>query len=216
MSTATAVKTRPILFSGPMIRALLSGQKSQTRRVAKNFPDWVDHVTPWSDGGVQIWNAADDGMSFRECPYGKPGDQLWVRETWRLDFDSGHGAKQADGRYKTDNHYRVVYRAGGEVAFEWVGYDFEPDPYIKALGRDDSWRPSIFMPKWASRILLEIVEVRVERLRSISVSDQLAEGATPEKPFGTVWRAINTKPGIRWEDNPWVWAISFRRLEPTP
>lgn len=284
MSTATTVKSRPILFSGPMIRALLAGQKTQTRRVAKNFPDWVDHVSPWCSGGVQIWNAEDDGMNFRECPHGKPGERLWVRESLWISDCGGYFARDLYRPHEVmcevlsrDGSRRWRVRGERERIGEgdytdtvvgwgnhgcdrgrgedrrWVpAFDqsfiggLEPPtpehPYGKTIDRREAmfrkhW-PAIHMPRWASRLTLEITEVRVERLNDISESDCWSEGIEEidgmfrnaeiidmanrigcciddAKPtYACLWESING-PGS-WTANPFVWVVSFRRLESSP
>lgn len=168
---------RPILFSAPMVRAILEGRKTQTRRVVKPQSKIVVHPNgqPLTDAG---W------LPELDNPYGQPGDRLWVRET----FAPTPGAVQ-------NKHNGIIYRADATEE-KWT------------------WKPSIFMPRWASRLTLEIVGVCVEHLHDISDANKLAEGATVDVPFGTVWKRINTKPGIRWEDNPWVWVIEFTVLHP--
>lgn len=208
------MKERPILFSGPMVRAILDGRKTQTRRVVKQVPSWQHcgkDIMEWglsgcySDEGthwLDIQTEVDDNSHTEIfCPYGALGDQLWVRETW---------GPCAGG---------VVYRAdGGTVC---------PD--------GGKWKPSIFMPRWASRISLEIEAVMVERLNEISEDDAKAEGASyhnstggigqsgwrhdysdvhadARSSFARLWESING-PGS-WELNPWVWVIQFRRVKP--
>jgi hypothetical protein len=195
-----SVRTRPVIFSGPMVKAILEGRKTQTRRIVK-----VDRVSPngcpirevvpslFVNTG-DLWDVRyeiDNPKAVR-CPYGQPGDCLWVRETWAANAFLNR-TKPRDLRGET-----IYYRATYDNLSHFV------------------WRPSIHMPRWASRITLEIEEVRVERLQSISEEDKLAEGATAEVPFGTVWRKLYTEPGIRFEDDPWVWCLTFRRLEATP
>lgn len=197
-----ATKEKPILFSGPMIRALLDGRKTQTRRVIKN-PQGA-YPCHYSRTGWSVRHEDGDACTCKPItnPYGEAGDRLWVRETFYCD----------DYRYPDAPHDELLelieYRASHECTNWEAGCPCNHD-----RGRS-SWRPSIHMPRWASRITLEITEVRVERLQSISDAEKLAEGATDEVPFGTVWRKINTKPGIRWDDNPWVWAISFKVVNP--
>jgi len=168
------MKERPILFSGPMVRAILEGRKTQTRRIVK--------PQPLRDRGVMAFN--DGEHPQMRCPYGKPGDRLWVRETWCPDVEP----------------YTFRYKADGDEPLE-------------------RWRPSIHIPRWASRITLEVVSVRVERLQNISEDDALAEGITlvergtsPVDQFNKLWESING-PGS-WEANPWVWVVEFKRIEP--
>ena len=178
---STLPKERPILFSAPMVRAILDGSKTQTRRVAKEF-----NGMPNLDGILRRYPHQNG------CPYGKPGDRLWVRETWAHERD-GTGCPDDTG---------ILYRA--------------TDP-----GWDDEetglrWRPSIYMPRRASRILLEITDVRVQRLQEIGDEDARAEGcepfAYPRDRFQGLWDTIHGSGA--WHANPWVWAITFRRIQP--
>lgn len=203
------MKERPILFSGLMVRAILEGRKTQTRRVVKNAtgPFW-DHP------GYRI--VMHDGFTFWEthsgkpnqygpsiaCPYGKPGDRLWVRETWWAARDDVRGEMKRD---------TVRYAATAD-----------------GLGVP-KFRPSIHMPRWASRITLEVVSVRVERLQDISEEDAKAEGIellngrytfnagaheshTAVESFRALWESING-PGS-WDSNPWLWVVEFKRITP--
>lgn len=222
-----------------MVRAILAGTKTQTRRVIKPQPHQSEYD---AGGGLQggfrgtpgwFWcgGTKKDPTDFsweenevptiepRNCPHGKPGDRLWVRETW--------------GRTK-GNGIRTVYRADGEEPKELL-----TDRCVKGM----KWSSPIHMPRWASRITLEIVGVRVERLQEISEEDAKAEGPQPgfipfglplpknptvrdldrilnppgmlsfKKGFQFLWESINTKPGTAWEYNPWVWCIEFKRVE---
>jgi hypothetical protein len=189
------MKERPILFSGPMVRAILDGSKTQTRRVAKEFDEM-----PNLDGILQRFPRQNG------CRHGSPGDRLWVRETFAM-----NEAKAGPP---------VVYRADhGEAQSVFVErpHSAEWDVVVTR------WRPSIFMPRAASRILLEITDVRVQRLQEISEADARAEGVTPNAfeqtsdnwggvLYRRLWEQING-PGS-WDANPWVWAITFQMLEP--
>ena len=249
------VKERPILFSAPMVRAILAGAKCHTRRIAKPQPPSVEAVRAKAGDGYHLSDAGAPGMwrvmgpvwAVRElmagnpvdararadvgpqwrCPYGVPGDRLWVKE--------GH-AIRADVDPKVDlakARQYLIYRADhdGDLGMEWHSY-----------GR---WRPSIHMPRWASRITLEIAEVRVQRLQAISTLDAMAEGVEPRPNaagvlsyttgFHRLWDEINGERRLRveeideggptgrwrtvidrsaaWESNPWVWALTFKRVE---
>lgn len=189
--SVTKPKERPILMSGLMVWAILVRRKTMTRRVIP----WTDpeHHMPWRVGGAH-WQ---DGDEMLPCRYGKVGDRLWVRETWGL-LDT----QPEDG----PRHATIGYRADGD--------DEAPN------GRHQLWRPSIFMPRWACRIVLEITEVRVERLQQITEADARLEGITTVFPlnptcgeFRLLWEKLNAKRGFGWDANPWVWVITFKRLE---
>jgi hypothetical protein len=230
---AMTPRKRPILFSAPMVRALLDGSKTQTRRVVKPQPAH-DQIMPreWSKvtrhnpnaiyGDGLGWVATDKSGNPHEfrCPYGQPGDQLWVRESF---------APRTLGAWPIlETAMQPIYRADGDRP-EWKNI----------------WKPSIHMPRWASRITLEITSVRVERLQGISEADAKAEGikrganfpgwyrgpllgdsaglqqaggregkiptAFPRLAYRSLWEQING-PGS-WDANPWVWAVEFKRLE---
>ncbi|HEX6293397.1 MAG TPA: hypothetical protein VFZ66_29720 [Herpetosiphonaceae bacterium] len=225
-------KERPILFSGPMVRAILAGTKVQTRRVIAPQPEvWNEerlHGSPllfaWKDKVNTPANIAPYCMK-RFCPYGEPGDRLWVRETFCIEsnfnidsdyqppFDDGRPVKWTESTEYGDYWQQCHYRATDPTP-ELVGED-EDDPGCR-------WRPSIHMPRWASRITLEITEIRVQRVRDISGKDALAEGVTlpemangpadPTAEFAALWDSINEARGYSWASNPWVWCISFKRI----
>jgi len=190
------MKERPILFSGEMVRAILDGRKTMTRRVATKIKAPKAWTMP--NGIDSFWNV---NPCWREtpgelCPYGKPGDRLWVREAFAVGLSNQEG---------------IAYRATSK----W--YDFEdgtPENF-----KEIKWKPSIFMPRWASRITLEITNVRVERLQDISNKDIESEGAcgmacvTHRLTFKQLWDSINSKRGYSWESNPWVWVVEFERIK---
>lgn len=235
-------KERPILFNGDMVRALLDGRKTQTRRVMKVQPeptpdDYTGQSGHWfpcrtvqamvhveRDLKAQNWELAGTC-----CPYGDVGDRLWVRETWGVvshAFDAnGNRSEYHPDRPATPvqempfgkcyYHGHVIYAADG--GFEWSGDDDGGGDTRSA------WKPSIHMPRIASRITLEIVSVRVERLQDISPNDCIEEGAwrIEDKEIGrgheavdayrALWESINGADS--WEANPWVWVVEFKRME---
>lgn len=220
------MKDRPILFSGPMVRALLNGRKTQTRRVAIKTSQ-PDIVVPCdfdsTDALLEIENRRSGMRQWKPCPYGKPGDHLWVRERTELTTDNCEPGALAI-RYLADGTSLDVGTLQSDTPglVDWIN------------GR---WsRPSIHMPRWASRINLEIVSVQVERLQDISEADAIAEGMerwcigdgwrdltlsadeelagapplpTARDAYQRLWESIN---GPRsWAATPWVWVIEFRR-----
>lgn len=227
---------RPILFSAPMVRAILAGTKTQTRRVVKPTPQMVTNRTiqPWGgDAAALLGLLTQTGKS---CPYGQPGDRLWVREAFRFTdpFDaespSRVGERCLDAGYKTP--WAPMQFEADKARQNWidVGTPTFPPKDITA----GKLRPGMFMPRWASRILLEITDVRVERLQDISDADVDAEcfgGNYPEavlpeifprreggwghlsmqQCFQRLWESINGDES--WEANPWVWVVSFKRFQ---
>lgn len=193
------MKERPILFSGPMIRAILAGRKTQTRRLS-GVPPWNGHHVTLRDR--TFWDPATphhQAALVDRCPYGQAGDRLWVRETWFDDMPDEPKGVLANGR-------RILYRADHDCTSFEAGCPCNPD----GDGKRSEWRPSIFLPRWASRITLALVSVRVERLDDITDEDAEAEGVDATR-FPALWDAIN---GDRapWVSNPWVWVVGFRRL----
>lgn len=198
------MKSRPILFSAPMVRAILDGTKTQTRRVCK----LTDSGRVKAPGSSHNWHL-DDPDCWMASPYGTPGSELWVKETCRVQSLEGECVLQ--------------YRSDMSIV-ELPEYAYPNDPILRKwlasqlVEADKKWKPSIFMPRAASRITLEITGVRVERLRDISPHDALAEGVghntmgNPAVDYQNLWESING-PGS-WEANPWVWVISFRRIKP--
>lgn len=233
------IKERPIIFSGEMVRVILDGRKTQTRRVMKpQPPEWCTEkfgytmFTPEGHISGRGWYEGQRAEKFFKCPYGKVGDRLWVREAW-------HGVHE-------DNQFQIYnYRADC------------PD------SENYKWKPSIHMPRWASRILLEVTGVRAERVQDISESDAKAEGfdhelhnpyptcAThmppewyelPPSPKGEcsgprwdkewypssermkrwntrnnfirTWELLNKERGFGWDTNCWVWVVEFKRVDP--
>jgi hypothetical protein len=227
---------KPILFSAPMVRAILAGDKTQTRRLVKpqpldDFPHQgsidFDGFLPFED--LAQWSAeAVGGGAFKtetqECPYGTVGDHLYVRETF---YAYGRWETRYSAKKKRDEWHFIDMTAECDRLYQ---YDTEHiTPAVGRGGVTPAWhkRPSLFMPRAASRILLEIAGVRVERLQDISQADAFAEGAmswaqeqdTPIKDlnggddrlaFMALWESINGADS--WAANPWVWVVEFRRI----
>lgn len=191
------MKERPILFSAPMVRAILSGQKTQTRRVVKGM------ALEWLQPGMFTPEYVAHPENFL-CPYGLPGDRLWVREAWRVHKDADHLPPRDLPQSLT-----VRYEVDGMRDSECGKY-----------------RPPMFMPRWACRIVLEIVSVRVELLQDISDVDCIAEGcagghgaipgygysATPHEHYRWIWESINGPES--WGANTWVWVLEFKVSAP--
>lgn len=204
------MKERPILFSGPMVRAILEGRKTQTRRVVKpqpSDPNWV------MLRGSSI-DKSDE--TFFSCPYGPVGTKLWVRESFRL-----------SDTYRDCACYEPCSCKNGVPIY---AADFSNDPEM------GPFKPSIHMPRWASRITLEVTGVRVEGLQDISEEDAKAEGMFERKSedgmsgfgghdgpnipaeytfrfaFKDLWNRINDERGFGWDFNPWVWVVEFKRI----
>lgn len=224
------MKERPIIFNSEMVKAILGSRKTQTRRVIKPQPIWHPKKRFWDlnqivKGQSFSWEEGslpNELINF--CPYGKIGDRLWVRETWCNYIPQ---KRQVLNNYRGDN-YQVIYKASHKMA------DMEGFKDI-VLEQELKWKPSIFMPRWASRINLEITDIRVERVQDITPEDCEAEGivgttrsspvtgkpyetyycqgleyTTPTLAFKVLWGSINYKRGYGWEVNPYVWIIEFK------
>lgn len=207
-------KERPIIFSAPMVRAILEGRKTQTRRIIKPQPKIIHSI--YGDASIDTERIFRQGDQRIHCPYGRPGDRLWVREAFA---EVGCIGRPIDW---FEYNYRADFENG-----QWEGY---------ADMCFEKWRPSIHMPRAASRILLEITEIRVERACDISEADAIAEGAqiaiqwmdgrienvdeahiyhtlaTHKLGFQYIWQSINGPES--WNINPWVWVITFNRITP--
>jgi hypothetical protein len=218
------VKERPILFSAAMVRAILEGSKTQTRRIIKPQPRCNgmilnarageilcedDYLPPaavlWDVGKHRVTVCDLDGSLQLCCPYGVIGDTLWVRETWGMINPFGEFYDTSlRGLTGVPEGCRIIYRAGTLT----TGGASPVDPV---------WRPSIHMPRWASRITLEVTGVRVERLKNISEADAIAEGCkeretiTARGEYEALWESINGAGS--WAANPWVWVVEFRRVQ---
>jgi len=194
-----SIRSRPILFSATMVRALLAGTKTQTRRVVKPCKC---KITAAQLAACEVSGEVNLG-DYTNSPYGQPGDRLWVRETWAAPHSDDARPPRSIHCDWMQIHYAATEERGGLL-----------------------WRPSIHMPRWASRITLEITGVRVERLQDISAKDAIAEGVRVHedhhgKPSGSIyspvqaycdlWESINGHGS--WDANPWVWVLEFKRVE---
>lgn len=217
------MKETGIIMSGNHPKLILDGTKTMARRVIKLKPpvnefgrEWS---TPFTNDGITWVFTAGFGMATRQlrvkCPYGGIGDRLWVRETWRV------GSWDEKWIQSMDDALAAGLISDKDTGvFQW-----------KDGKSPCRWRPSIFMPRWASRITLEITDIRVERVQEINSEDAAKEGVryasgsyelewfTPNarerkriEDFSTLWDSLNAKRGYGWEVNPWVWVLSFRRL----
>lgn len=230
------MKERPILMNGPMVRAILRGAKTQTRRVLS--PEWYRCL------GLELDLEVDDdrNQALIACPFGEPGDRLWVRETFAV--ESNYFIDSEDNYPPPFNDGRPIRRLSNDDAGEyWQQCHYrasDPDPDLVQgdHGPGVKWTPSIHMPRWASRINLSITRIAIERLQDINASDVIAEGIDPAPfqcpcescsrasevctatqssfvidGFAPLWDSINGKrPGCSWTDNPWVWVVSFERV----
>lgn len=222
------MRERPILFSGEMVKAILEGRKTMTRRVVnKDISNQFDIDV---DDTIAAFIEQDTGDSYNPinvCPYGNVGDRLWIKETWKLVPETACPIFNCVCQTinPANPHEAVIYKCGLE----------------RARG-NGNWKPSIFMPRWASRILLEVTDIRVDRLQDITEEDAIAEGIhlcagideegcthgyhwsqvsdtdllfnSAADAYRKLWDSINgKKPGKTWQDNPWVWVVEFRRIE---
>ena len=215
------VKERPILVAQPLINPILDGSKTQTRRIIKPAPSWVEIPQMYGGGGIWAWQRNKANLEIhpddwpRFCPYGRPGDRLWVRETWQ----HVHGHDEYESWELPHIKSFVVDGVLSSPALltkptfgkTWYKADQWAQEYHKEdqeCGNKWNWRPSIHMPRWASRILLEITSVRVERLQDISPSDAMAEGFKKiTKDNGITWKyGMADFDGLPGEDDMgWCW-----------
>lgn len=243
--TQTAIRERPILFSGPMVRAILDGRKTQTRRVMRIQPTAPATMLKFDPPAVACWaiwprqkpdesgSHPDHGCKF---PYGVVGDRLWVRETWRTGKSLDEKSPTQIAADCLDAGYRKPW---APIQFVADGSEMNGGRAIEDFNGWGKTRVNIHMPRWASRLTLEITGVRVERLNSISEADAAAEGCEPvpcphmshepgigcsdcmnsgwiepaANEFASLWDQINGKKHP-WASNCWVWVVSFKRATP--
>lgn len=222
---------KPILFSGEMVRQILAGNKTQTRRVMKPQPTFSWNGARWANPVFYVKKGEGTSLPYaaEKCPnpYGKLGDRLWVRETWSVigwskDYETGWvdeiwEESVPESKDKLSDNQAIAFAAddGWNSNYEDRGFN---------------WRPSIHMPRWASRITLEITNIGIERLQDITEEDAKAEGV--EVPtaleflakhtnssnfqyrvaFMSLWDKINAKRGFGWSENPFVWTVEFKKI----
>lgn len=226
------MKETPLIMSSPMVKATFSGTKHMTRRTwglekVNKSPDEWELMLPRKSG----WDLMELGQRFKSLvvfrnkldgryqacnsPYGGVGDKLYIRETWAL------------GAYTHKKQAEIIYKAGGSLTVPWNDWLEKHTEYGASSLGEERWRPSIFLPRWASRITLEITGRRCERLQDITVTDCLAEGITTSilKPavvrgaFMDLWDSVYDKGWslkehpYRWGLNPWVGVISYKRID---
>ncbi len=231
------MKEKPILFNSEMVKAVLEGRKTQTRRVIKNA---CDIIQDWDDkdksyGPYYEDQYGDFHKSIEACPYGQIGNKLWVRETFTYHRNFGEDVKP---------DAPIIYKADKDNCGQ---YPCEINNETILVSQKMPWKPSIFMPKSACRIWLEITDIRVERVRDIGESESIKEGVSKYKTAGlrgwmyynednlplrtyellrdtrvcgcarssflSLWDSINEKRGYPWESNPWVWVVEFKRID---
>ena len=219
------MKYIPILMSTPMVQSILAGRKTMTRRTIKSRHEsgLLQVSRRKIDGQVASIESLDWGERNCEkdiiCPYGQPGDVLWVRETFQ------------QWNYPTKPPFKYVYKADGFVK-RYGAWERDVKGKMHDTERIEKWQPSLFMPKAACRIFLEVTNIRVERLQDISESDAVSEGIQPtewgyvnylidgfyynaknkaKESFRTLWQSINGKES--WDKNPFVWVVEFKQIE---
>ncbi|MBG5927947.1 hypothetical protein [Providencia rettgeri] len=224
------MKERGIIFNSEMVRAILDGRKTQTRRVVNNvIPGsclWLKKPTKTRSGTT---THVLDASKYNLCPLGKIGDRLWVRETFALlGNEDGVCVDWNDNILKAGEEQAArIYKASceqkdGDYGLWSIPDDADWKPHTDNHKYDGTWTPSIHMPRWASRITLEITDVRVERLQAASDDDFKAEGYPLERAltggstdafcwFRHLWDSVS-KPECNFESNPWVWVIEFKRV----
>jgi len=201
------MKERPIIFNNEMVKAIIDGRKTQTRRIIKNSPK-IPNI------GAFYWfakNAKKEDSIWNFCPYGNTGNHLWVRNNW---YHYMTGASNKNNEQAWDEATNTVrWYAGGRIE--------NCEPTLNSMWKK---KPSIFMPRWASIITLKIKDIRIERLQDIAENDAKEEGAPFYQDFSKnsgyragfimLWDQLNAKRGYPWDSNPRVWVIRFERVKP--
>lgn len=228
------MKERPIIMGADSVRAILDGRKSMTRRVVKPQPSVTYH---WSgdtyeeDGMLKAVLPSKPSIHFDyipKCPY-EIGNRLWVKEAWRDRFGTAYANYGTGNAYPIDDISEVDYKSGGNGYF--IGGCIFRDDELSAKWEEWSkWKSPLFMPRWASRITLEITDIRVERVNDISEEDAIAEGIFPKyervpnqctelsnnvvEEYADLWDSLNAKRGFPFKNGPWVWVIEFKVVQP--
>ncbi|EMM5763738.1 TPA: hypothetical protein RUY73_002779 [Klebsiella pneumoniae] len=221
----TKITERGMIFNGEMVRALLDGRKTQTRRIVKGTDSAVKFCKEWNINGEEVFVVLGEkdhtGMNpvlgAISCPFGAVGNRIWVREAFRV-------------HSRATDVATLVYKASERNS--WTEQTHRvPVAVCNKPATPEKWTPSLHMPRWASRILLEITDVRVERLNAINEHDAQAEGVAKLRggfwkhyqpgwtqhqlsargSFVTLWKSIYGDES--WNSNPWVWVIKFKRIE---
>lgn len=235
-----SVRERPIIFSAPMIRALLAGTKTQTRRVVKGLRPQIEHATHTlprrgeTHNGMVEWWAGKIFVEDGRCPYGQPGDRLWVREAWRYQCDIGNLFDCIEYRCDGARRKPEFDRFPSVEQYTWHRFSDRCEHSHNSGG--EGWRSPIHMPRWSSRITLEITDVRVQRVQDISEEDAKAEGIrwteggplhahiwlshvggecnfpTARDAYRGLWNDINGDAS--WDSDPWCWCLNFKRVSP--
>ncbi len=224
------MKEHPILFRPEMVKAILEDRKTQTRRPV-NLPANAKHVAYWStptgrsqlgyaDPGVNYWTTR--GNHIDACPFGQPGDRLWVKER-HCYLDVAKELRRDFKGARAEWDLVVEYSDGTEMCRRAVDLQPGPRPDLPRPKQtrergEIGWRPAIFMNRWASRLSLEVTRIRVERLQEISEADVIAEGIRPREwamenavRYSQLWDSMRIGTSVEWVKNPWVWVIEFRR-----
>lgn len=214
---SAASKERPIIFSSDSVRAILGGTKTQTRRVIKPQPDSGEKIWWRGDPSWVVGDATFAKFRSIVCPYGVPGDRLWVRETWATGKSLDESSALVIGlKCKGAGYTRVgapIWYVDGSHR-PWGDCDLQD---FNGIGRN---RNALFMPRWASRITLKVTEVRVQWVQKIGAEDCIAEGLSStlrendavcdlREQYQAIWNSLNAKRGYSWESNPWAWAVTF-------
>jgi hypothetical protein len=229
------MKERPILFSGEMVRAILEGRKTQTRRIVTVPWAKKKKTTPYSpyfeesEGKLLFQDEFGDWLDFEKkwkCPYGQPGDELYVKENWKtgenLDpYNATEIREQAEDAGFCGGPFAPLWYPSDDTYRRWGNDD-------SAFGKPGRLRVARFMPRWASRLQLRVTDVRVERVQEITPSDAKSEGDKERSGFPEfyrrgemchvdwfkeLWNSINEKRGYGWEANPFVWVVEFERVK---